>query len=199
MCEVKYKFGIKVNEKLSIMDDNNIVSDNMEQWIVDYMDDNNDLFIPIEEYGITEEDINNPKYYTIVGGNEDITDMFVDEHMNVRERVIKLYRYILYPDAPNTGGYSGGIGPNTRPFCRELIRRSSLSLLTKDSIERLNTANPGFGIRGANSYSVFNWRGGVSCKHVWVRYLFQPSTGNLIEDTKQPTQTSPGNVPRYDK
>ena len=77
--------------------------------------------------------------------------------------------------------------------------RSSLSMLTKDSIERLNNANPGFGIRGANTYSVFNWRGGVNCKHVWVRYLFQPSTNNLVEDTKQPQQTGAGRVPRYNR
>ena len=203
MCEVKYKFGIKVKEDLTILEKNNIVPDEVEEAIVKYMDENPDLFISIDELGISEEDLDNPEYYQIVGDNEDMEDEILDnvEEGLVAEKIFKLYRYVVAPQARNTSGYNNGIGPNTRPFCRELSVRSNLSLLTKDSIQRLNSSNPGFGIRGANTYSVFNWRGGVNCKHIWVKYLFQPSTNSLVKspNNQQPTQTSPGSVPRYNR
>lgn len=196
MCEVRYRFGVKLKEELSILDENNIISEEMEDWIVKYMDEHSDMFIPIDELGLSEEDINNPEYMTILKG-EDIDDDIKTELQEelAAEKVIKLYRYVA---APGTYGASN-VGPNTRPFCRELVRRSSLAMLPKQSITNLNSSNPGFGKGGSDTYSIFNWRGGVNCKHVWVRYLFQPSTNSLVKDTKQPTQTGAGSVPRYNK
>lgn len=198
MCDIQYRFGIKLEDKLNYFEKNNIVTDEYEGWIVKYLEENEDLFTPIEDLGLTEEQINDPKYMVVIGDDEDLEEDMdnYQTELGVADKIIKLYRYVAHPSS----GYGlDNVGPNTRPFCRNLVRRSSLSMLTKDSIERLNNANPGFGIRGANTYSVFNWRGGVNCKHVWVRYLFQPSTNNLVEDTKQPQQTGAGRVPRYNR
>ena len=200
MCEIKYQFGVKVKEQLSVLDENNIVTDEMEEWIVKYMDENDDLFINISDLGLTEEDINNPDNFYIVGDDEDLNEDIkteLDTELKA-DKVLKLYRYVAHPSS----GYGlSNVGPNTRPFCRNLVQRSQLSLLTKDSIERLNDANPGFGIRGAATYSVFNWRGGVNCKHVWVKYFFQPSTNSLVKapNNQQPRQEGAGSVPRYNR
>ncbi len=200
MCEINYKFGIKVEEKLSIMDNNNIVTQDYEKWLIDYIENNNDIFIPIEDLGLTEEDINNTDNFIVVGDDEDLKedmDNYKTE-MGVADKIIKLYRYVADPSS----GYGlSNIGENTRPFCKNLVQRSQASLLTKDSIERLNGDNPGLGKGGSATYSIFNWRGGVNCKHVWVKYFFQPSTNSLVKSPKnqQPTQTGAGKVPRYNK
>jgi len=34
------------------------------------------------------------------------------------------------------------------------------------------TNNPGFGIEGASSYNLFLYKGGVNCKHWWMRKVF---------------------------
>ena len=98
---------------------------------------------------------------------------------------MNLYRYISTQYGPSN------IGPRTRPFCKTLVSRTNLSLMRKQDIDMLNSSNPGFGKGGSNTYSVFNWRGGVNCKHIWVKYKFDTTTNNLI---KAPIQDQPRNV-----
>jgi len=165
----------------------NVIDEEMENEIIKYLDENPSLFISIEELGLTEEDINNADNYTIVTKDE------VDTINLAKSSIIKLYRYIS--DSYGTND----VGPNTRPFCSELVKRTKLSMMPMDSIVNLNSSNPGFGKGGTDTYSVFNWRGGVNCKHYWVKYLYQTDTKNLVKDTQQPTQDNKGAVPRYNK
>lgn len=87
------------------------------------------------------------------------------------------YRYVSHPQS----GYDfGDVGPNTRRFCSTLVSRTRLALMPRASITALNSENPGFGKGGSDTYSVFNWRGGVNCKHVWVKYVMNKE-GRLLE------------------
>jgi hypothetical protein len=64
-------------------------------------------------------------------------------------------------------------------------------------ILKLNGSNPGFGQGGSNLYSVFRFRGGVRCKHVWVKYKYNKVTKELTEAprSEQPKQIGAGNLP----
>ena len=61
-----------------------------------------------------------------------------------------------------------------------------------EDIVALNSAQPGMGKGGSDSYSVFNYRGGSNCRHIWVKYLFDPKTMNLV---KAPVADQPKNGP----
>ena len=42
--------------------------------------------------------------------------------------------------------------------------------------------NPGFGARGANTYSIWFYKGGAACYHMWERLIFQadPTDDNFV-------------------
>jgi len=69
-------------------------------------------------------------------------------------------------------------GPSPeRGFCKAMMRLNKLyseeDMQTLES--RLSTINPGMGPRGRNSYNVFNYKGGVNCRHYWTKNaLFKP-------------------------
>ncbi len=58
-------------------------------------------------------------------------------------------------------------------------------------IVRLNSSNPGLGKGGSDTYSVFEWRGGVNCRHIWVKYKYDTDTKALV---KAPTSEQPKNT-----
>ena len=57
-------------------------------------------------------------------------------------------------------------GPRAeRGFCRAMLRLNKL--YRRDELERLNSANPGFGRGGSSTYDVFEYKGGPNCRHFW--------------------------------
>ena len=68
--------------------------------------------------------------------------------------------------------YAGTVQKNTRPFCREMIRRNKI--YRKEDIIRMETTpvNEGWGAKGANTYSVWFYKGGGSCRHRWNREVY---------------------------
>lgn len=187
MCQL-HRFGINIDCLSSNKNNVKVISTQLEDFFIDFIDDNN-LFISFEELGLTLEDINNPENYIVVGDNE-----LNDNIVLAKTKIVNLYRYI----SDDYG--SSNIGTNSRKFCKDLVRRSETAMLTKDSIEKLNSSNPGFGKGGSDTYSIFNWRGGVHCKHFWVKYFYQPDTKNLVKapTSEQPLQQNKGDVPYYE-
>lgn len=57
--------------------------------------------------------------------------------------------------------------PAQRGFCQALQRLNKV--YRREEITQLNTANPGLGEGGSNSYSVFKYKGGVNCRHYWEK------------------------------
>lgn len=104
-------------------------------------------------------------------------------------RVIKLYKYEVRSGAP--------IQSNSRKFCKQLYLRTQNenNYLTFDEVKQLS--NKGFGPGGSNEYDILKYRGGLFCRHTWVRYLYDTKSGNIVRDTKQPPQPYP--VPKYTK
>ena len=150
--------------------------------------DNVDLGISIDDLGLTVEDIDNVDYMHALAENEGEEDKFA------KSKSVNLYRYIADPSS----GYAGSdLGKDSRSFCKVLVRRTKLSLMRYVDILKLNGSNKGMGLNGANVYSVFKWRGGVNCKHIWVKYIYDMETQKLVTapQSEQPKQTGKGAVP----
>ena len=155
--------------------------------IINALDDP-ELGVSIESLGLTLEDINDESFMHIIPP-EDISD---EEF--AKSDITPLYRYVAH----TSSGYgSSGVGSNSRSFCIQLSSRTNISLMRYVDILRLNGSNAGFGQGGANVYSVFKYRGGVNCKHIWVKYLFNKKTQQLLKAPieLQPSQIGAGDVP----
>ena len=181
MCKIDYSLEELINHpKLSDDYKFQVLEERInEELFLDWFE-TQELGIPLETLGLKLDDLNN--FYDI----DDTDYQYVEQKFNTEEkfRVIRLYKYF------------GDISDNSRPFCRTLVRRTNLSLMRKEDIEQLNTQNPGFGKGGSDTYSVFNWRGGVNCVHKWVKYYYDEETMNLVLAPDQPQQTSvDGKVP----
>lgn len=141
------------------------------------------LGIDIAELGITQEDLQNPIYH----------HPMTDEDYNIKHfatqenfAILTLYQY-----TSNVYGASD-VGANTRDFCKRVVARTKVSLMRFQDIVRLNSQNAGFGKGGSNTYSVFRYRGGSNCKHIWKKFLFDNISNKLIE---APSSKQPLNVP----
>lgn len=71
-------------------------------------------------------------------------------------------------------------GPSPqRRFCRTML--SLDKLYSKKQVTQLNILNSEFAPKGRSEYSVFNYRGGVNCKHVWREYTVTFDKNGNIE------------------
>jgi len=75
---------------------------------------------------------------------------------------------------------------NSREFCNKMM--SSGKVYRKEDILMMNNlkVNAGFGPRGADTYSIWFYKGGKNCGHFWRRkiyfYKLGVATGNKIQD-----------------
>jgi len=146
-----------------------------------------ELGISIESLGLTIEDLDNEKYMYNISDNE------LDSQEFAKSDLQNLYRYVAH----TSSGYgSDNIGVNSRSFCKKISRRTNVALMRYVDILKLNGSNKGFGAGGSNIYSVFKFRGGVNCKHIWVKYVFNKKTKKLVEAPRieQPRNIDAGDV-----
>jgi len=63
----------------------------------------------------------------------------------------------------------------TREFCK-LMTSASKIYRKEDILQMSNRAvNPGWGPRGANTYSIWLYKGGGNCHHFWLRRIYKTS------------------------
>lgn len=98
--------------------------------------------------------------------------------------------------------YAGPSGQRT--FCQVL--KGLNKVYSREDITRMNRFNPGFGPRGSNNYSVFEYKGGPNCQHYWEELVqFQdgnrnvlvsngPATGNAGQSNNSSDQSPDGAV-----
>ena len=88
-------------------------------------------------------------------------------------------------------------GPSAqRSFCRGMLRLNKL--YTREEINeitrRTSALNPGMG-HNSSTYSVWNYKGGVNCKHYWEElHVFRNSSGSLIMVSNGPAPGNAGEV-----
>ena len=64
-----------------------------------------------------------------------------------------------------------------RDFCRQMM--GAKKMYRKEDILAMSNkpVNPGFGINGANTYSIWLYKGGPQCFHFWTRRIFKTVIG----------------------
>ena len=74
--------------------------------------------------------------------------------------------------------YTGSL-TGERDFCRKMTNTNKI--YRKEDIIAMGgkSVNPGWGKGGANTYSIWKWKGGGLCKHKWFRII-------LVQDGKRP-------------
>ena len=126
--------------------------------------------------GLTIEDLLNPKNQAGVVGDDELLMEFED----IPEGFLVRYKYIS-----DVAGHKA-----ERPFCKMMTEEMKGTWWSRKDIETLNGAPGKANRRGGKPYSVFNWRGGNYCKHIWVRYFYNETTGEFLDAPVQPLQKS---------
>ena len=64
------------------------------------------------------------------------------------------------------------VSPNTREFCRKMLAAGKI--YRKEDILSMDekAVNAGWGPNGADTYSVWFYKGGGSCQHFWMRQVY---------------------------
>jgi len=79
--------------------------------------------------------------------------------------------------------YEGNINPQ-REFCRKMVQ-SKLIYRKEDIVAASKKAvNKGLGARGADTYDLFLFKGGVNCKHFWMRNIYIKKNNDKITAKK---------------
>jgi hypothetical protein len=84
--------------------------------------------------------------------------------------------------------YDGRATEKTRPFCAQMVRANKI--YRKEDILRMgnNVVNAGWGPRGADTYSIWLYKGGGNCHHRWLKRVYASFEGVGI-DVNSPRAT----------
>ena len=78
----------------------------------------------------------------------------------------------------------------TRSFCKKMV--DAKKLYRKEDIEQMGykAVNPGWGAKGADTYSIWFYKGGGACHHFWMRKTYMFTLDSKRIDVKSPTAPS---------
>lgn len=70
------------------------------------------------------------------------------------------------------------VSEDSRDFCKKMV--SAAKVYRKEDIIRMGAlpVNPGFGIDGADTYSIWLYKGGPRCHHKWLRKTYVKKSAN---------------------
>jgi hypothetical protein len=73
-----------------------------------------------------------------------------------------------------------------REFCSKMV--AAKKIYRVEDIEAMEdvAVNPGFGPKGANSYNVLKYKGGVNCHHYWEKLTYRRKNESVKVDVKSP-------------
>jgi hypothetical protein len=73
-----------------------------------------------------------------------------------------------------------------RVFCNKMIRAKKIYRI--EDIEAMNDkpVNAGFGPKGASTYDIFKYKGGVNCYHYWEKLTYKRKNEDVKVDVKSP-------------
>lgn len=73
-----------------------------------------------------------------------------------------------------------GDGEGQRDFCNKMVKANKV--YRKEDIELAGSkvVNPGFGPKGAETYNIWLYKGGVNCKHFWMRKIYLRKGNNSL-------------------
>ncbi len=110
---------------------------------------------------------------------------FTNQHLSKHYEFASAGRIPSNPDSPTSDSnaglirvlyrYSRNLKANSRDFCKQMVRLSKAgTLYTINNLKQAKnlTVNKGFGINGASTYDIFQWKGGAYCHHYFVRKFY---------------------------
>ena len=102
-------------------------------------------------------------------------------------------RYYYYPKK-----YNGGKTDSPRAFCVAMVNANKL-YRKEDIIRMKNSAvNPGWGPRGAATYSIWKYKGGGNCHHSWRRVVYKSKEAKIdVKTSKQIIGTGAARIDGY--
>jgi hypothetical protein len=82
--------------------------------------------------------------------------------------------------------YEGQTTPKSREFCKRMVKANKL--YRKEDILAMENqvVNEGWGANGADTYSIWLYKGGGSCHHKWVRKTFASKTRVDVNNPNAP-------------
>ena len=87
--------------------------------------------------------------------------------------------------------YEGEVNTKSRPFCKKM--KEANKIYRKEDIIAMGSqaVNEGWGPEGADTYSIWLYKGGGSCTHKWMRetYLRKSDANSPLAKTFTPAQT----------
>jgi hypothetical protein len=77
--------------------------------------------------------------------------------------------------------YAGKMSDNSREFCKAMM--GSTKVYRKEDIIKMGTmaVNPGWGPKGADTYSIWLYKGGGDCNHRWNKAVYATFEGKAID------------------
>jgi hypothetical protein len=81
--------------------------------------------------------------------------------------------------------YEGQLTDNPRDFCTAMVKANKL--YRKEDIMKMENqaVNPGWGPRGADTYSIWLYKGGGNCHHRWNKQVYAVMSGTALDLPKQ--------------
>ena len=93
---------------------------------------------------------------------------------------------VRYQYAPLADTFNKGENV-TRSFCKKMV--DAKKIYRKEDIEQMEfkAVNPGWGPKGADTYSIWLYKGGGACHHFWMRKTYMFTLDSKRIDVKSPT------------
>ena len=74
----------------------------------------------------------------------------------------------------------GGSSEGQREFCNKMVKANKVYRKEDIELSGSKVVNPGLGPEGADTYSIWLYKGGVNCKHFWMRKIYLRKGNNSI-------------------
>lgn len=154
---------------------------NVADKLIDLGEDPEDDWILIDQYDVNYDDDDHENEAIDHILNVSLTSTGSSRPNSISEqdkRIDDRRYYVRYR-------YSGDENSNTREFCSKMLRANKL--YRKEDIMQMTkqVVNEGWGPRGADTYSIWLYKGGGSCGHVWRKELYISAKGFGL-DLKNP-------------
>ena len=93
--------------------------------------------------------------------------------------------------------YEGQVTDNPREFCTAMVKANKI--YRKEDIIRMETqiVNAGWGAKGADTYSIWLYKGGGNCHHRWNKQVYATIDGKALDINEQTKKLAQSKAEKY--
>jgi hypothetical protein len=190
--------GVELKKKVVAVAENDFSDEQGEEWIS--ILEQKAEYIDLNEWElVSEEDVTDPKNemnYTsefFAKRNKMPTMRNAQGEKESKWGDVGLYK-LRY-------AYSQNIRENSREFCKKMVKMSQAGAIFRyEDIEKMSKSgvNGQFAPQGQNTYSLFDWKGGVYCGHFFKRQIYvrkRDTNGRILPNDGLENDKRVGNNP----